>query len=356
MARSKPIDSDLEPVGTAGLSNAANAWDVRLPDDLTGPVRVSRGSAQVAFSLAGAAAGERRSAGSVARYEEALPGVDAVYSVGADAVKEELVLAGPVVERSFGFELDPSAGLTPRINRVGGVDFVRAGGGVPLRFAAPVMRDDAGATSTDLAYELRRRDGAGTWTLGLDADTPWLRDRDRVWPVIVDPTVDFSEDHDTYIVDGTGADTQHGPATLMEVATGGSQNRRALLNFNLSGIPERAVVSEAEAFLHTPGGSGDAATCRHERPAAGDRSRCLSSPARPPRRCAQRASSTSTGVASGSGSVCTAPATQIAQRRRQRPRHPLGDGHIARRAPRHEVALPRRPDRRHPSPARPANG
>ncbi len=79
----------------------------------------------------------------------------------------------------------------------------------------------------------------------------------------VDPTTTFAETADTYVADGNdppnGVDAQYGPAPYFEVTTGGDRNRRALIKFNVSGIPDNAVIGQATMNLYGDGTGQDIA-------------------------------------------------------------------------------------------------
>src|SRR5437588_861969 len=82
-----------------------------LPASLAEPVAVSSAGRAMAFSLLGAAGqGNRRVDGSHARYGQALPGVDVLYTVQGNGLKEDLVLADASAPSSFRFALSSSSG------------------------------------------------------------------------------------------------------------------------------------------------------------------------------------------------------------------------------------------------------
>jgi hypothetical protein len=123
----RPIDNTLVADGSGTVTNAANSYRASLPAEAGSPVSFSTARGSVSFELAGAN-GRRAVDGSHASYAGALPGVDVAYAVGNAGVKETLTLAGPSAPTSFDYSLSVSAGLTPRLNRSGGIDFVDATG------------------------------------------------------------------------------------------------------------------------------------------------------------------------------------------------------------------------------------
>lgn len=254
-----PVDTTLAPAAVGAVQPRATRYEASLPRDLSDPVTMSAGGDGISFALRGAQ-GSRTTAGSTATYRDALDGVDVRYTAGPSALKEQLLLADATARRSFVFDLDPTKGLRPKLNKAGGVDLVDAVGAVSGVVAAPVMTDARGVSSRAVRYSLRRATSGGGWTLGVRAGSKWLDAADRAWPVDVDPTVSFSDTFDTYMASGNdppnGADAQYGPVTYFTVSTNGDRLRRALLKFNVSSIPRDAVVEGAKLNLHTSGQAG----------------------------------------------------------------------------------------------------
>jgi hypothetical protein len=242
-----------------GLRNAANRYGLELPSDIgSGPVRVREGGDWVSFALRGAQAPVSAS-GAAATYTDSLPGVDVVYEAGADAVKEELVLAGRESARSFVFDVQASAGLSPRLLGSGAIGFEDASGAERMALAAPFMVDAAGQRSAEVRSALARTDAG--WRLELAADDAWLEDPARQWPVTVDPTVYPSNDRDCYVENASGSENSSFCASSnLEVGygsgSGAAHDNRALLKFNVAaGMPEDAEVLAASLRLWLSGRS-----------------------------------------------------------------------------------------------------
>ena len=254
------IDNRLksDPAPGRALENAANAYDLTLPDSLAAePVEVVSGEDRVSFSLDGAAAGAPQARGTTATYPNALPGVDVTYEAQNNAVKEALVLDSAAAGSKYTFSVDVSDGLRARINDAGGVDFVRDGK-VRMSFAPPYMHDSAPtpARSEKVAFDLRET-GSG-YELLLRADPRWLADPDRVYPVTIDPTTYIDTNDDCMMVAGSGANTSYCGYTdpHIQVGTDGNGNiRRGFMRVDTSAIPKAAEVLEGELKLYVESGS-----------------------------------------------------------------------------------------------------
>jgi hypothetical protein len=93
----QPIDDTLVPATTAGFAyqNHANAYSLLLPTSLSTPVTVITGTNTLAVRLVGAQ-GAVSATGNVGTDANALPGVTVSDAAEPDAVKESLILVGPM--------------------------------------------------------------------------------------------------------------------------------------------------------------------------------------------------------------------------------------------------------------------
>ena len=191
--------------------------------------------------------------GATTTYRGALPGVDVAYAVGADRVKESLVLTGPTSPTSVTFDVTVPSGVALTGDGSGGLQATAAGGAVLFRLPAPFMDDAAGAHSTAVA--MTASPSASGATVTVTADQAWLAAPGRVWPVTVDPTVTLGGPYSDCYLASTSATTQCG-ASMSSVKVGwdGTTVNRALLNFPVtSSVPYDAVVTDAVLRLYQKG-------------------------------------------------------------------------------------------------------
>ncbi|MEV4260224.1 RHS repeat-associated core domain-containing protein [Kribbella sp. NPDC049584] len=163
----------------AAQANADPVAGVQLGDDHN-----------IAWGVAGAAAVDGQMAGSKVVFPDALSSTDLELDSQPRGIKETLVLKSATAPRSFVFPLDLSDNLTASLV---GRDVVLTDehGTERARIPAGTMEDsntvEVQATSSAVTYELVTVDGRQA--LKVTADSAWLDDPARVFPVRIDPTV-----------------------------------------------------------------------------------------------------------------------------------------------------------------------
>lgn len=262
-----PIDNRLveAPDRRYAWRNAANSYRLDLPGSLEdAPVRLGARGAWVSFALRGAA-GAGDASGATARYADALDGVDVAYTAEDTKAKETLTLRRASAPTTFRFDLDASAGLTPREHGSGGIEFVAPDGGTPISIAAPFMYaadEGPAAASHAVRYEIER--SGGGWELTLRADADWVRTKLRAGPVVVDPTltagsltVQEPPSRECVYIKQTNANTTYcqGPQLVAETIGDGGV-RRPLVKFDLTSVPKGVSILHAK---YTVFGGGSAA-------------------------------------------------------------------------------------------------
>jgi RHS repeat-associated protein len=250
----RPIDDTLVPstVAGAGYRNRANSYALMLPRRIeSGPVRVTAGSASVAFSLLGAA-GSGSVAGASAVYRSALPNVTVTYTATADGVNEILSLQSAAAQSTFTYSLDLSRGLTAAVDAAGAIEVRTPAGSLAFLVPAPSMADGAGATGP-ARYLL---DGfSGSATVTLVADEAWLDDPGRAWPVTIDPPLLPSAP--TGLMNNATLSQSSQPLTCTEQCVwagfDGTNRYHGLVQYDVSSIPGNSQV--VDAYLYSPGAS-----------------------------------------------------------------------------------------------------
>lgn len=248
----QPIDNRLLPTGNGGYRNSANSYRLELPATLRrGPVMVERQDGRwLGFQLRGAE-GVLSADGDVARYKGALPDLDLTYTADATQVKEMIVLRTPAAVRDFTFDIDASDGLEPTL-RDQTIEFSDASGEVVFTVPAPFMFDASGdpqAYSRDIVVDLSP--SADGWELRLVPSAEWLEDRDRVWPVTIDPGVELWPSRDCHISSGVQADSSSCGSDKLLVGNDGVSVHRALVHFDVAAnVPTDSSISKASISLN----------------------------------------------------------------------------------------------------------
>jgi hypothetical protein len=227
--------------------NAANAYTARFAakGDTSRLVTVESDDKSLSFGLAEAKAAnvekttdiassalsEETYAESVIMYRDSLPGVDLVYQPRSSGVKEYIVLKAPGAPNEFTFNFVLN-GLT--VTEIGGqVAFLDEKGNTVFAFGDLVAFDAAEAWMDDVTYRVEESDG--TCLITLIVPRSYLDDPARVYPVVVDPTIDYwAPTADTYIASATAYDnTNFSSSSYLRTGRDGTYGiRRSFLKFD----------------------------------------------------------------------------------------------------------------------------
>ena len=255
------IDDSLVKTSLARYSyqNKANRYSLYLRSDIgSAPVRVQIGPSWLTFSLAGAKGGGRIS-GSVANYDNVLPGVSVVVDAQADAVEESLVLQSPLSGSDFAYSVRTSPGLKVEA-RGGGLAIVDASGRSVFSFAASAMFDSSKPRAArSSAISLTAVTASSGTTVTLKADQAWLTNSARKWPVTIDPTLILADVQNCYINAGSPT-TNFCAGTTLNAGFDGTNASRALVQFNLQSVPSTDTVVSAKLLLFLGSASTSTAT------------------------------------------------------------------------------------------------
>lgn len=249
-----PIDNEL--IDAAGdiyaVRNTANDYTLELPEDAgDSPVRIAAGDHWATFEMVGLD-GAPVVNGAEATYTDTGPvASEVIYEARPDGVKESIVLPGPPAQDiQFIFNLELSDGLTPILRGdIGVVDILTASGKTAFTMPAPFMTDSADALSTNVEYDLHQEQSGG-WQLRVRPGLGWLQSPDRVYPVVVDPTItEPNSIYDGWISEGNPKTVNTGGNHLRIGGLSGNR-QRSLLQFTLGQIPVNATVTAASLQLY----------------------------------------------------------------------------------------------------------
>jgi len=170
--------------------------------DENGAFAVSRGGYNISFTTDRAASSQLTrlsspfgtSSSDTFLYRNVFNDVDLKYQVQQGGVKESLTLykLPSAAESTWQWHIS-ARGLSLSVDRNNVVNFTDSAGNVQFHIPAPIMSDSSGVAGQSGPAERNLatrvwRDG-DRWVLSLSADYSWLKDRARVYPVIVDPTL-----------------------------------------------------------------------------------------------------------------------------------------------------------------------
>ena len=126
------------------------------------------------------------------RYPDILTATDLQYTVTPTGIKEDIILKNSRAPGSFSFDYELKK-VGYRANADGAIEFFREDDPQDILFAldAPYMYDAGGAYSEEI--EITVTETQKGFTLRLVPDAAWLEDADRLWPVTIDPTIQYPE-------------------------------------------------------------------------------------------------------------------------------------------------------------------
>ncbi len=143
---------------------------------------------------------------------------DLEYIVTSNSLKENIVVYKPQAEYVYSFDLD-SDGLIPVEQPNGSIILVEseASGEAVFILDAPYMYDANGAESYDI--ELSIKENGDEYVVTVEADSTWLNNSEREFPVVIDPTwsAPNSKIQDVYVINGTFANS---PRSNTEIRAG----------------------------------------------------------------------------------------------------------------------------------------
>lgn len=120
-------------------------------------------------------------------YSEIEEGVDLEYRCREEGIKENLIIKKRQENYHFDFRLK-IGDFEPAFNEEERTLELRKEGRPVFRILSPYMTDEAGERSDDCSYAVEQ-DG-NELKLVLHCDEAWINDEERVFPVVVDPTIE----------------------------------------------------------------------------------------------------------------------------------------------------------------------
>ena len=192
---------------TAGtISNESNGFTVDLPSEITSDknVTIATENAELSFTMENisSSAAEITSVepaddetslmmgldniASSVEYTSVMTNTDLVYDIGADSVKESIILSScPSQTTDYSYTINAN-GATLYLNEDNSINVVK-NGQIEFVIEAPYMFDSNGI-STDAIDVSLKNTGESTYTLTYSPDYDWLSSEERVYPVTIDPT------------------------------------------------------------------------------------------------------------------------------------------------------------------------
>lgn len=245
------VQNELVAEQSSGtVRNGGNRYKVEFKNKL-GPDFFKFDYAGRTFSMTMDGARQQQAVwhGNKVLYPDVMAGVDLAYTVGDSFVKEEITVHNPAtVPDSFNFTLR-TKGAKAGLRGSKSLHFHDELTDEALWALSPMfMRDSAGAISAAVDMEMTTQ--GNHLRLKVTPDVAWLKDPQRVYPVVIDPTIvlqpDTSGGIDTTLANGDGLqDLNLGFDSTLSVGSAYS----SLLKFDLSAIPRASRIESATLEL-----------------------------------------------------------------------------------------------------------
>ena len=190
------------------------------------------------------------------------PEIAVNYTVFHNKIEEDIILTSPTDARVF--TLDVKCGtLSARVEEDNSVVFLSEQGEVCFRIGIPYMEDAAGEVLNDIAVSAVRTSGG--WAVSYTPDEEWLRSDERVYPILLDPSVTTGEYvsniADTYVYRGNTADHSSEQRLYVGVKNGNVYRTFLKIN-NLPSIAANMPITGATLKLTRVSGTSTGKTVR----------------------------------------------------------------------------------------------
>lgn len=185
-------------------------------------------------------------------FKEVYPGVDLQYLTTPDSLKENLILNSLPTQQSFIFNLNVK-GLIPKLLEDQRIVFYdeKDPNRAVFQFDAPYMFDANNEQSTNIKVTLKSV--GKQYQLTLEPDQKWLADQNRMFPVILDPTLQtkletnsITDNHVTSGLPNSNFETSY----MLKTGNSTGGVHRTYIKFELPPLTSSDMIIDAELFMN----------------------------------------------------------------------------------------------------------
>ena len=176
------------------------------------------------------------------RYDNVLEGIDIEYLISNNDVKENIIINSFNGISSFECNIKLE-GLIPSLEENSVLLTDQVTGETVYIIPAPFMYDSAGNVSYDVFYELIENDSC--FNLRIRADEQWLCDRERSYPVTLDPTIIAQTISKDSYVSFNNPNTNYGSWQYIRVQNDNNDQCFGLLQISMPTLPSNATITSA---------------------------------------------------------------------------------------------------------------
>ena len=171
-------------------------------------------------------------------YPEIYTDIDLEVSITTTGVKENIVLKQKGVQSSFSISYKTDGSLTPVQKDARTVALMDAEGNEAYLLTAPYMWDSVGASSSAVTLTLTEAKNK-KFTLVLSADSEWLSDAERAYPVYIDPAFTYKPTSASSVYETNGVLLDYTPDFYSTT----SENAYAKVGVNYAGSTRHEIVT-----------------------------------------------------------------------------------------------------------------
>ena len=187
---------------------------------------------------------------------------DFEYRVESNSVKENIVIREKRSAYRYSFYVDTENLTTDFSAEERALSFASGETGAEIfRIPAPFMTDAGGAYSEGVFYEVRTED-SGRTVLSVIADSEWINDAARVFPVTIDPQVIVSGSSQITTYGWVNGTMSTGATHRIGTAAGSAcEYRRMYLRLNMPEAIRSMRIKKAELTFRQQSGNTSLAVC-----------------------------------------------------------------------------------------------
>ena len=192
------------------------------------------------------------------------------YISSEQGVKENIILDEVPTSNVFSFSLELNGATAKKDTSVEGISFYNEDEDIVGGIQIPFMNDATGkAYSEDITYNLTDL-GEGKYTVDMTVSEEYLKDKHRVYPVTIDPTVTWTGTtymYDTYVANNTYKNDNFYSNSVTLLRAGmlpsGSATTRSLLHWpKIPATVKDKYISSAKLSLYETGTANSGSTLR----------------------------------------------------------------------------------------------
>lgn len=192
------IDSSIKEENKIKKDEKQKFFDIKFENNLKNKkvFSLTKDKHQVDLSFLGRKGKELSNAqgveiGNHVKYTNFEKGLDLSYDYQDNLVKESVIINERKDNYDFSFSLNIGE-LKPIYNSETRTLELKSNGNTIYRILSPFMVDKNNVRSDDCSYEIEQQDS--NLMINLHCDSDWINDESRVFPVVVDPTIEVVGD------------------------------------------------------------------------------------------------------------------------------------------------------------------